>query len=297
MEEVDTARMLREARAKAAAAAFKEMGPSYLYNALQDQQPLLVLEVRTDESYFAEHVRASVRVDQNAPTEELNAILNDCRRAVVLTQSSRDALLPQMMEVLKVTDIQKHALTKKVFLLTGGFEAFFAHYPYMCLSSEAALPARAFAETRWPSEIMKGVLYLGSAFNLMASTYVQALGIKTVAQVAPPLSTCKGVEYHYSPINKPADLTSALAILEAAPKPVLVVDLNGDKEAAALCSIFFARAKGLSFQASLVYVVSKRPDIAMPGWLSLAVHNFGDELQQDSEMERLKEQMLRSMTG
>mmetsp|Transcript_944 Transcript_944/g.2239 ORF Transcript_944/g.2239 Transcript_944/m.2239 type:complete len:291 (-) Transcript_944:4545-5417(-) len=290
METIDTAQMLRQARAKAAAATFKEIGPSFLFNALQDQLPILVIEVRDIDQYDSLHVRASIRVDK-AASAELDSLLNDATRVVVLTQSAGDGLGDAMLEVLK-----KHSLTKKVFVITGGFDAFNSLYPYMCLDNAASPSAVAFANTRWPSEIMRGVLYMGSAFNLMVPAYIQALGIKTVLQVAPPLSTVTLAEHHYNPIKKSADLVNALALLDAAPKPVLVVDLNGDKESAAVCAVFFAQAKRLSYQAGLTYIMSKRPDASLSSWLSLAVLNYGDE-KQDLEVQLLKDQLLRSLTS
>lgn len=295
MELIDTARLMQEARTKATAATFKEMGPSYLYNALQDRQPLLVIEIREVAQYEAMHVRASVNVSCDA-TEYLNGIMSEAVRVVVLSQGPGWGIQGNMMEVLKVTDMQKHSLVKKVFLLTGGFEAFYGQYPQMCLPSSAGAPAKAFAETRWPTEIMKGVLYMGSAFNLMVSAYAEALGIKTVIQVAPPLSTFAAAQYHYNPINKAADLANVFALIQAAPKPVLIIDLNGDKEAAAVSAVFFSKAKQLNSQLGLTYVLSKRPDVTLPSWLSLAVLNFGDEAD-DSEQKVMTEQMLRSLTS
>lgn len=261
-----TQELLREARASSKAAVAC-MHPGFLYNCLQDLRPIVIVEVRSEEEYAKLHVRDGVRMEGRE--DVANLPLGE--RVIFLDENS------ETLEESAVCSLAQAARSsyKKVHFLKGGFAAFSAQYPFLCVSADCPVEVYLRARARYPTEVLSNHLYLGGIVHLSNLQQLQHLGIRTVIDCGCGLSsTLPLTELHLTLNPEDIDFESAIQAIDSCEKPLFLYDLNGEDMAAAISAAYFAHTKGLKSEHALAYLLSKRPDISLRPDIFLQLQNF-----------------------
>lgn len=261
-----TQELLREARASSKTAVTC-MHPGFLYNCLQDLRPIVIVEVRDEENYAKLHVRDGVRLERGGDIGSLPL----GERVIFLDEDS------ETLEGSEVDALAQAARSsyKKVHFLKGGFAAFCAQYPFLCVPTDCPIEVYLRARARYPTEVLSHLLYLGGVVHLSNLQQLRHLGIRTVIDCGCGVSSQLPLtEVHLTFNPEDVDFEAAIQAIEASEKPVFLYDLNGEDQAAAVSAAYFAHVKGLKSEHALAYLLSKRPDISLRPDLFLQLQNF-----------------------
>jgi hypothetical protein len=93
--------------------------------------------------------------------------------------------LDEFIDTVSKLNAQNNKLEKIMFV--KDFEATVEQkYPFICLGPDASEIQTILAQSRFPSEIKRGSLFVGNAINVMKSnTQLQQLGIKSIMYFTP----------------------------------------------------------------------------------------------------------------
>ena len=261
-----TAEMMREAR-HSSRTAVTCMHPGFLYNCLQDLRPITLVDLRTKDEYDQMHVRDAYFMDGAGDLASLP--VND--RVMFMDKDS------ELMENCAFAAFIEAARSSysKVYFLKGGFAAFAAQYPFLCVSSDCTVDDLLRARARFPTEILSKQVYLGGIVHLCNLRQLQSLGIHTVIDCGSGVKADLPLaEVHLTFNPEDVDFETAIASIENSEKAVLLYDLRGDDLAASIAAVYFSHVKGLKTEHALAYVVSKRPEVSLRPDLFLQLQNF-----------------------
>ncbi|ETO25324.1 hypothetical protein RFI_11810, partial [Reticulomyxa filosa] len=122
----------------------------------------------------------------------------DTLKVIIYGDNDKDYDVCQKIQAI----CTKHEKVNYCRILQGGYDAFFAKYPFLCVSNNKC--------PKYPNEIIENQLYLGTqAQSQNEAVILQHLRITHVVNVtenAPNVFVSKGVQYYRIPVNDLEDV-------------------------------------------------------------------------------------------
>jgi hypothetical protein len=274
MESPDIARLWQQAK-RNAIAPLQTMGTGFIYNLLNDMRPVILVEKRGLHPDSLS-IRDSIPIPYNSQGQpdltHLRARLSNATGRLVYVEDG-DSNDPEVLNILR-----EMSVFQKIYVIRGGFNAFYEDYPFLCVPSNPSDTQLMMARARWPTEILQKVLYVGNIFNAKSGHQCLSLNIKSLIDLCPsPEPTDK---YHYLHVPVQAGVVQfdeLISWFQDAPKPVLVYDVNGNTYAPLIAAVFLSYMKNIPTEKAIAYIVSKRPDMDPNPTLFLQVQNLGKD--------------------
>jgi len=155
----------------------------------------------------------------------------------------------------------------QVFGLSGGFDLFKQHYPFLCVGQDSTSAEIDAAGMLWPSEIIPRRLYIGSLANADNAGQCTGLSVETVLDLSQQGATVMAPTSHdHFPVGEDQELRlpilEALDAINATTGPVLCICENGITRSPAIAIAFAMASKNLPHLSALAFVMKRKRNIA-----------------------------------
>jgi len=246
----------------------------HLYNWLQDTAiQKLIVDIRPSTEYDKGYLRTAISVPLGEPDFDLTEVdknLTTKNRAfksrgvifshvIIYDENGAGSALVRFFNLLA-----REKKFKVLHTLAGGFNSFFAQYPFLCSSVNKKALGGAY-----PTEIERDFLYLGSYENAKSKQQLKDLGISHIVNMASELDNEYPNDFKYlscrlddiSTDSLTKHLEEALNFIDEAKSTnsrVLVHCAMGISRSSALVIAYVMRAHNMTFEHAKQFVKSQR---------------------------------------
>ncbi|KAM3146220.1 hypothetical protein pb186bvf_001565 [Paramecium bursaria] len=270
----------------------KQISAQDLYNFIQDIRHLVIVDLRNQEQFEKQQIRGSLQIQGDpqlflqkfsdyqkiAQKNEEKYKIMPIRRMVLVHD---DPNLIQMQLQL-IEELQKQMkVNYKTYTLSVSIQEFAQTYPFLILSKQQLDGYEQkqqnefqnqvlFAHSLFPSELIKGQIYLGSVFNANSKQQLNALKIKSLIdlkfQEEEQQKNWQQEEFKYENYGIPqygdykVDFKTIVEAIKNAEKPLLIYCEDGFSLTSCVAAAYLMEMKGFKFDLATLKVFQIRGD-------------------------------------